>query len=78
MRLEQKQKQLETALMNHKTLKIDLGDDQKLILKWDDEISNYRGYSEKLDVEIGIWDLTYLIQIANGRFKKYSLEIAYE
>ncbi len=78
MKLEQKQKQLEMALTEHKALKINLDDNQELILKWDNEISNYRGYSKKLDIEIGIWDLTYLLQIANGRFKEYSLEIAYE
>ena len=71
---EENTKQLKMALMNHKTLKIDLGDNQKLILKWDDKISNYRGYSEKLDVEIGIWELSWLLQVANGKYKEYELK----
>lgn len=71
---EENMKQLKMALMNHKNLKLDLGDNQELILKWEDEISNYRGYSEKLDVEIGIWDLKYLLEIANGK-TEYNLYI---
>ena len=66
---EENLKQLKMALTEHKTMLIDLGDNQKLILKWDDRISNYRGYSEKLDVEIGIWYLKYLLEIANGKTK---------
>jgi hypothetical protein len=62
-------KQLETALINHKTVLIDLGDNQELLLKWDKEVSNYRGFSKKLGVEIGIWDLKYLLKIANGETK---------
>ena len=72
--LEQKQKQLEMALIDHKTLKIDLGDNQELLLKWDDKISNYRGYSEKLDIEIGIWHLELLLKIAKG-MTEYTLEL---
>lgn len=72
--LEQKQKQLEMALMNHKTLKIDLGDNQELILKWDNKISNYRGYSEKLGIEVGIWYLELLLKIAKG-LTEYKLEL---
>ena len=56
---EENTKQLKMALMNHKTLKIDLGDNQKLILKWDDKISNYRIYSQKLDVEIRKMELSW-------------------
>jgi len=62
-------KQLETALINHRTVFIDLGDNQELLLKWDQEVSNYRGFSKKLGVEIGIWDLKYLLKIANGETK---------
>lgn len=77
MSLKEKQKQLETALTEHKKLKIDLGGKQELILKWDNGISNYRGYSEKLDIEIGIWDLEFLLKIANG-MTEYLLEVANE
>lgn len=62
-------KQLETALINHKPVLIDLGDNQELLLKWDQEVSNYRGFSKKLGVEIGIWDLKHLLKIANGETK---------
>ena len=72
---KQRQKQLEMALISHKNMKIDLGDNQELILKWDNEISNYRGYSESLDIEVGIWYLEYLLKIANG-MTKYMLEVA--
>lgn len=77
MKLEEKQKQLEMALTNHKKLKIDLGDNQRLILFWDDTISNYRGYSPKLNIEIGIWCLEYLLKIASGK-TKYKLEVLNE
>lgn len=62
-------KQLETALINHRPVVIDLGDNQELLLKWDREASNYRGFSKKLGEEIGIWDLKYLLKIANGETK---------
>lgn len=74
MKLEKKQKQLEMALTEHKPLVLDLGDNQELILKWDNSISNYRGYSKKLDIEVGIWDLEYLLQIADN-LTKYKLDI---
>lgn len=69
MSLKEKQKQLETALTNHKPIKLDLRDNQVLLLKWDEKEQNYRGYYEKLGIEIGIWDLSYLLQIASGKTK---------
>lgn len=74
MKNEENLKRLKMALTEHKLLLIDLGDNQKLILKWDALISNYRGYSKKLNIEIGIWDLNYLFTIANGK-TKYNLEV---
>lgn len=74
MKYEEKQKQLEMALTSHKKLKLDLGDNQKLILFWDKDISNYRGYSPRLNIEVGIWDLGYLLTIASGK-TKYKLEV---
>lgn len=76
MKSEERQKQLEKALMSHKKLKIDLGG-KELILFWDNEISNYRGYSKKLNIEIGIWYLEYLLKIASGK-TKYKLEVLNE
>jgi hypothetical protein len=57
------------ALTNHKPIKLDLRDNQVLLLKWDEKEQNYRGYYEKLGTEIGIWDLSYLLQIASGKTK---------
>lgn len=71
---EKNLKQLKMALTEHKPLLIDLGDNQELILRWDTSISNYRGYSKKLNTEIGIWDLEYLFSIANEK-TKYKLEV---
>lgn len=69
MSLKEKQKQLEMVLTNHKPIKLDLRDNQVLLLKWDEKEQNYRGYYEKLGTEIGIWDLSYLLQIASGKTK---------
>lgn len=69
MSLNEKQKQLEMALTSHKPLMLDLRDNQVLLLKWDEKEQNYRGYYEKLETEIGIWDLSYLLQIASGKTK---------
>jgi hypothetical protein len=74
MNTKEKQKQLETALINHKPMMLDLRDNQVLLLKWDEKKQNYRGYYQKLGLEIGIWDLSYLLQIANGK-TKYKLEV---
>lgn len=69
MNLKEKQKQLEMVLTNHKPIKLDLRDNQVLLLKWDEKEQNYRGYYEKPETEIGIWDLSYLLQIASGKTK---------
>lgn len=75
--LEERQKQLEMALISHESLIIDLGDNQELLLKWDEIISNYRGYSKKLDIQIGIWYMEYLLKIASGK-TKYRLVVVNE
>lgn len=74
MNTKEKQKQLEMALIDHKPMILDLRDNQVLLLKWDDKEQNYRGYYEKSETEIGIWDLSYLLQIAYGK-TKYKLDI---
>ena len=73
MKKEENLKQLKMALTEHKDLKLDLGDDVIIILKWDNEISNYLGYSN--DLPIGIWHLETLLQIINGEIEDSSLEI---
>lgn len=77
MKNEENLKQLKMALTNHRPVLINLGDNQELLLKWDKEISNYRGFSKKLGIEIGIWDLSYLLQIASGK-TKYRLVLVNE
>jgi hypothetical protein len=61
------------ALTEHKDLLLDLGDGVILILKWDNEISNYRGYND--DLPVGIWHLETLLQIINGEIEDSYLEI---
>lgn len=77
MKNEENMKQLKMALTEHKPLIIDLGDNQKLFLKWDDRCIGYRGYSKELNAEIGIWEARWLLKIANGE-TKYKLEVANE
>ena len=71
---EENTKQLKMALTNHKPLLIELGNNQTLFLKWDEKCLGYRGYSKELDKEIGIWELSWLLQIANGKYKEYELK----
>ena len=71
---EENTKQLKMALTNHKPLLIELGNNQRLFLKWDEKCLGYRGYSKELDKEIGIWELSWLLQIANGKYKEYELK----
>lgn len=56
-------KDLEEAITKRKELIADLGDDVKINLKWDNEISNYRGYEPELDMEIGIWTIEGLVKM---------------
>lgn len=78
MKNEQKSKQLEMALTEHKTMIIDTGDNQKFRLTWDESINDYRGTSLQTNMQIGIWSLEFLFDIANGKEKGLSLEVAYE
>ena len=78
MRNEEKQKQLKMALTEHKPLIIDTGDNQKFKLVWDTSINDYRGTSMQNGIQIGIWDINFLISIANGKKKGLSLEVVYE
>lgn len=56
-------KDLEEAITKRKELIVDLGDDVKINLKWDNEISNYRGYVKELDLKIGIWTIEGLVKM---------------
>ena len=56
-------KDLEEAITKRKELIVDLGDNIKINLKWDNEISNYRGYEPELDMEIGIWTIEGLVKM---------------
>lgn len=78
MKQDKKQKQLEMALINHKDLIIDIGDNYKYKLTWDEEINNYRGWSLQSQVDFGIWKLEFLLDVANGKEREYQLEVCYE
>lgn len=56
-------KEFEEALTKRKELIVDLGDNIKINLKWDNKISNYRGYEPELDMEIGIWTIEGLVKM---------------
>lgn len=56
-------KDLEEAITKRKELIIDLGDNIKINLNWDNEISNYRGYEPELDMEFGIWTIEGLVKM---------------
>lgn len=75
---KEKLKQLETALGNHKDLIADLGDEQRFLLKWDETKQNYVGTSLQTNIEIGIWLIEILLDIANGKIENCSLEVAHE
>lgn len=56
-------KEFEEALTKRKELIIDLGDNIKINLNWDNEIENYRGYEPELDMEFGIWTIEGLVKM---------------
>lgn len=58
---EEKLKQLETALINHENLIIDLGDNCKYRLIWNEKTKNYRGKSLLSGIELGIWEIETLL-----------------
>ena len=63
MNKENSLKEFEEALTKRKELIVELGDNIKINLKWDNEISNYRGYEPELDMEIGIWTIEGLVKM---------------
>ena len=78
MKNEEKLKQLKMALTHHKPIIVDLGDDFKYKLTWDKEINNYRGLSFQSHVELGIWDVSFLLDIANNNVNGVSMEVCNE
>lgn len=56
-------KDLEEAITKRKELIVNLGDNIKINLKWDNEILNYRGYEPELDMEFGIWTIEGLVKM---------------
>lgn len=77
MKNEESLKLLKMALTEHKPILLDLNNEQTIELRWDNEIHNYRGHYQKLDIDVGIWDLKYLFEIANGK-TKYRLVLVNE
>jgi hypothetical protein len=63
MNKENSLKEFEEALTKRKELIIDLGDNIKINLNWDNEIENYRGYEPELDMEFGIWTIEGLVKM---------------
>lgn len=66
-------KKLKKLLMEHKDLFLNW-DGLEITLKWDDEISNYRGRMEKENIDTCIWKIKTLWEIANGEWKNTYLE----
>lgn len=56
-------KDLEKAITERKELIVDLGDDVKINLTWDDEIKNYRGLEKEINLEVGIWTIEGLVKL---------------
>ncbi len=75
MKNEEKLKQLKMALTEHNDLIIDTGDNQYFKLVWDEDINKYRGISLQTGIQIGIWDLEFLFDIANGKDKNINMEV---
>lgn len=66
-------KKLKKLLMEHKDLFLNW-DGLEITLKWDDEISNYRGRMEKENIDACIWKIKTLWEIANGEWENTYLE----
>ena len=56
--MQERQKQLEMALIRHKPVIYD----KIFILTWDNEINQYRGKSVESNLEIGIWEIKFLLK----------------
>lgn len=56
-------KDLEKAITERKELIVDLGDEVKINLTWDDEIKNYRGLEKEINLEVGIWTIEGLVKL---------------
>lgn len=56
-------KDLEKAITERKELIVDLGDDVKINLTWNDEIKNYRGLEKEINLEVGIWTIEGLVKL---------------
>lgn len=72
---EEKLKKLEMAFKNHSNLLANMNGNI-FELTWDNKIKNYRGKNPKTNLEIGIWELEFLFQLAKNRVEKCSLEVA--
>lgn len=51
-------------LKKAKKIKIDLENGIILDLKWNEEKKAYQGYSPEIDMEVGLWKIQTLYQIA--------------
>lgn len=78
MREEEKLKQLKMALTGRKDLILNVGENVKFMLKWDDKVSNYRGYALPEKFDMGTFGLELLLQVVAKEIEEASLEIAKE
>lgn len=54
-------------LKKAKKIKIDLENGIILDLKWNEEKKAYQGYSSEIDMEVGLWKIQTLYQIATEK-----------
>lgn len=66
-------KELENTINNTKNLKLDLLNGIVLDLTYDNQINAYRGYSEELELSVGIWEIETLYKIATEKINNCKL-----
>lgn len=65
--------ELLNTINNTKNLKLDLLNGIVLDLTFDNQINAYRGYSEELELSVGIWEIKALYKIATEKINNCKL-----
>ena len=65
--------ELLNTINNTKNLKLDLLNGIVLDLTFDNQINAYRGYSEELELSVGIWEIKTLYKIATEKINNCKL-----
>lgn len=60
-------------IKNKENLKLDLLNETIFELNYDNKINAYRGYWEKEDIRVGIWEIETLIKIATHEIDNVEL-----